>query len=366
MSQAYRPLWNEVAEVIETLWAEQLELLAKLAIQMKDRPFLRTTLTMQMQMFAGNHQPDIDMHQKKLNVLPSEDMSPYGPRVTKPRYAMAWRILTAVSRLRWKRSVLLGMRFAANPPLTLGWWRWMAAFAASRDYPLPHDELLQKPLSKFLVYGLSGSQRLKLLIDNFAIAEKILSRESMIRLWSGETLDMGEVQGRNETYSCRLVLADRCGGRHEGAFGIKLVRTRDKATLCTVRFTFLFESARQGYTFVVGSMQGPRNGKRLIVETTRDLFGLRPKEAVLVVLQGLVAEGDARHFRAVSQAKHPILYRRSRRQSMLLSNIDGFWCERCGEPDNTYGFIVPYSQIDGSDRRNASKAQFNRIGELFC
>jgi uncharacterized protein VirK/YbjX len=177
---------------------------------------------------------------------------------------------------------------------------------------------------------------------------------------------MGEVQGRNETYSCRLVLADRCGGRHEGAFGIKLVRTRDKATLCTVRFTFLFESARQGYTFVVGSMQGPRNGKRLIVETTRDLFGLRPKEAVLVVLQGLVAEGDARHFRAVSQAKHPILYRRSRRQSMLLSNIDGFWCERCGEPDNTYGFIVPYSQIDGSDRRNASKAQFNRIGELFC
>ncbi|WP_440982099.1 DUF535 family protein [Shinella sumterensis] len=306
------------------------------------------------------------MHQKKLSVLPFEDMSPVRTRVAKQRPAMAWRILTAVSRLRWKRSVLLWMRFAANPPLILGWWRWLAAFSASRDYPLPHDDLLQKPLSKFLVYGLSGSERLGVLIDHFTIAEKILSRDSMTRLWSGETLDMGDVQGRNETYSCRLVLADRCGGRHEGAFGIELVRSRDEAALCTVRFTLVRESAPQGYTFVVGSMQGPRNAKRLIVETTRDLSGLRPKEAVLMVLQGLVAEGNARHFRAVSQAKHPILYRRSRRQSMLRSNIDGFWCERCGEPDDTYGFVVPSSRIDRNDRRNSVKAQFNRVGELFC
>lgn len=306
------------------------------------------------------------MHQKKLSVLPFEDILPQEPRASNPRHAMVWRILTAVLRLRWKRSFLLWMRFAANPPLTLGWWRWMASFAASRHYPLPHDDLLQKPLSKFLVYGLSGSQRLGLLIDHFTIAETILSRESMMRLWCGETLDMGEVQGRRETYSCHLMLADRCGGRHEGAFGIQLVRIRDKATLCTVRFTFLRESGRQGYTFVVGSMQGPRNAKRLIVEATRDLSGVRPKEAILLVLQGLVTEGNAQHFLAVSQAKHSIHYRRARRQSMLLSNIDGFWCERSGEPDDTYGFAVPYSRIDGGDKRNASKSQFNRVGELFC
>jgi uncharacterized protein VirK/YbjX len=321
---------------------------------------------MSTQMFAEHQRRTLIMHQKKLSALPFEGMSPHRARVANSPHAMAWRILTAVSRMRWKRTVLLWMRFAANPSLILGWWRWMAAFAASRGYPLPHDDLLQKPLSKFLVYGLSGSQRLRLLIDHFTIAETILSRDSMIRLWSGETVDMGEVHGRNETYSCRLVLADRCGGRHEGAFGIELVRTRDNAALCTVRFTFVRESAGQGYTFVVGSLQGPRNAKRLMVETTRDLSGLRPKEAVLMVLQGLVSEGNARHFRAISQAKHPILYRRSRRQSMLLSNIDGFWCERCGQPDDTYGFVVPYSQIDRSDRRNASKSQFNRVGELFC
>lgn len=306
------------------------------------------------------------MHQKKLSVLSFEDIPPHESWAPNPRSAMAWRVLTAVSRLRWKRGLLFWIRFAANPPLTLGWWRWMATFAAARGYPFPHDALLQKPLSKFLVYGLSGSQRLGLLVDHFTIAEKILSRESMVRLWQGEALEMGEVQGRCEKYVCLLVLADRCGGRHEGAFAIKLLRTRDKATLCTVRFTFVYEGEGEGYTFVVGSMQGPRNAKRLIVDATRDLSGLRPKEAVLMVLQGLVAEGRAKHFQAVSQAKHPIRYRRARRQSMMVSDMDGFWCERSGDPNDTYGFVVPYSRIGGSDKRNASKAQFNRIGELFC
>lgn len=316
------------------------------------------------------------MHQKKLTILSSKDIQPYTTHhetvaercdpPPKQQHVIFWRILTIILRVRWKRGLLFWIRFAANPPLTLGWWRFISTFAASRGYPPPHDELLQKPLSKFLVYGLSNSRRLELLTDHFAIAEKILSKESMARLWRGEIIEMGEVQGRNETYACLLMLADRCGGRHEGAFAIKLVRAGDKATLCTVRFTFLRQTVRKGYTFVVGSMQGPRNAKRLIVEATRDLYGLRPKEAILMILQGLVAEGNAKHFWAVSQEKHPIHYRRARRQSMMMSNIDGFWVERSGEPDKTYGFIVPYSQIDGSDRRNAAKSQFNRVGELFC
>lgn len=316
------------------------------------------------------------MHTKKMTIVSAEKprcnkplsaiASEFGNDAPDPHHAMVLRILTAIKRLAWKRSFLLWIRFAANPPLTLAWWRWMTTVVASRGYPFPHDDLLQKPLSKFLAHGLSGSQRLGLLIDHFAIAEKILSRESMMRLWRGETLEMGEVQGRCEGYVCLLVLADRCGGRHEGVFAIRLVRSRDKATLCTVRFTFIYQCTGQNYTFVVGSMQGPRNAKRLIVEATRDLSGVRPKEAALLVLQGLVAEGRARYFQAVSQAKHPIRYRRASRRSLMVSDMDGFWSERSGEPHNTYGFIVPYSRIGGSGKRNASKSQFNRVGELFC
>ncbi len=281
------------------------------------------------------------------------------------RYVVLKRVLTFGLRVRWKRALLFWSRFAANPLLTIRWWRFAAAFAAEQGLPPPHDELLQKPLSKFLVYGMPNSLRLTLLTDHFAIAARILSAESMARLWRGEWLEMGLVQGRSETYACLIALADRSGGRHEGAFAVKLMRVEDKAVLCTARFTFISQGPEDRYTFLVGSMQGPRNAKQRIVEVTRDLFGLRPKEAILVVLQGLVTEGGMQHFLAVSQVKHPIRYRRRTRQSMMLSNVDAFWAERGAEPEDTYGFRVPFSRICGADRRSRSKMWFYSIGELF-
>jgi uncharacterized protein VirK/YbjX len=281
------------------------------------------------------------------------------------RYLVLRKILTFVLRARWKRAALFWIRFAANPLLTFRWWRFLADFTAARGFPAPHDELLQKPLSKFLVYGMHSSRRLALLVDHFRIAEKILSTESLMKLWQGEWLDMGVINGRNEAYMCRIALADRCGGRHEGAFAIRLVRLSDMALICTGRFTFLRKGSRDSYTFVVGSMQGPRNGKRLTVDATRDLFGVRPKEAILMVLQGLTVEGGMPHFYAISQAKQPIQYRSSKRRSMMLSAIDTFWAERSAEPEDTYGFTVPKSVTSGTDGRSRSKICFHTVGELF-
>lgn len=277
---------------------------------------------------------------------------------------IAWQVLTLVTRTGWKRGLLFWARFVARPSVTLRWWKFAGTFAVLRGYGVPHDDLLQKPLSKFLVYGMRTSQRLHLLTEHFVIAEQILSRESMKRVWRGDVLKMGEINGRGEIYTCLLMLADRCGGRHEGAFALRLVRSRDQALLCSGRFTFV-RYGLDRYTFVAGSMQSPRNAKRLIIEATRDLSGLRPKEAILMVLQGLVSEGGADHFLAISQAKHPIRYRRSRRQSMMRSNIDSFWLERNAEPEVTYGFLVPRSRTDGSGKRNQSKARFSSLGELF-
>ncbi|WP_253958315.1 DUF535 family protein [Rhizobium sp. WYJ-E13] len=286
-----------------------------------------------------------------------------GPRQF--RFLVLWRILTFVLRARWKRGVLFWFRFAAHPLLTIRWWRFLAGFAAARAFPAPHDALLQKPLSKFLVYGMSKSLRLARVVEHFLVADRILARETMMRLWQGERLDIGVVNGRNETYTCRIALADLCGGRHEGGFAVELVRTRDKALLCTGRFTFLRQGSEGGYTFVIGSMQGPRNGKRLIVEATRDLRGVRPKEAILIVLQGLTVEGGMAYFLAVSRARQPIQYRRRKRRSMMLSAIDTFWAERSAEPEEIYGFRVPKSAIGGTDGRSRSKSRFHMIGELF-
>lgn len=84
-----------------------------------------------------------------------------------------------------------------------------------------------------------------------------------------------------------------------------------------------------------------------------------------MVLQGLTFEGASGQYRAVSQARQPIQYRRVNRRSMMRSAADVFWAERSANFDDTYGFIVPKSWVDGIDKRSRSKMCFYTIGELF-
>jgi uncharacterized protein len=281
-----------------------------------------------------------------------------------PHFLLFRRIITFAGRAHWKRAVLFWLRFAANPLVTFRWWWFLAGFSAERELPLPHDDLLQKPLSKFLINKVSRKRRLAFLMDNFAIADRHFPRSTTAGLWAGKTMDMGTVRGRNDEYRCILALADRCGGRHEGALAVRLVRDHDNAVLWTATFTFLEGCETQHHTIVVGGMQGPRAAKEQMVSVTRDLSGLRPKEAALMVLQGLASEGALSYF-AVAHSRHPIRYRRARRQKMMVSDIDAFWRERSGEPDKTFGFEVPFSSLEGRDKRSHMKLSFFNLGKRF-
>lgn len=282
-----------------------------------------------------------------------------------PRFLLFWRIMTFTRRAYWKRVVLFWLRFAANPLVTFRWWRFLADFSAERKLPLPHDDLLQKPLSKLLINKVSRKRRLVFLMDNFAIADRHFSRSVMAGLWAGKTIDMGTVRGRNDEYRCILALADCCGGRHEGAFSVRLIRSHDNTILWTATFTFVEGRETQNHTIVVGGMQGPRAAKEQMVSMTRDLSGLRPKEAALMVLQGLAAEGAHDYF-AVAHSRHPIRYRRARRQKMMVSDIDAFWRERSGEPDEIFGFKVPFSSLEGGDKRSQMKSSFFSLGKRLA
>ncbi|MGV2167469.1 hypothetical protein ACQZ40_13890, partial [Agrobacterium sp. 16-172Ci] len=101
-----------------------------------------------------------------------------------PRFLLLWRIMTFARRAYWKRAVLFWLRFAANPLVTFRWWRFLADFSAERKLPLPHDDLLQKPLSKLLINKVSRKRRLVFLMDNFAIADRHFSRSVMAGLWA--------------------------------------------------------------------------------------------------------------------------------------------------------------------------------------
>ena len=287
--------------------------------------------------------------------FPFPQTTPAGDGRAPPRFFLVRSIAAFMFRAHWKRSFLLWMRFAAHPLLTLRWWRFLCRFSTAEQLPPPHDDLLQKPFSKFLVAKLSYANRLELLTENFRLASHCFAEDVLAAVWAGETVAAGVVSGRADEYRCSLGLADRYGGRHEGSFAIRLSRCGDEAILWTAKFLFVTKNGRR--TIVVGGMQGPRAAKQEMVNVTRDLFGLRPKEAVLMAMQAFLDSGADRYL-AVSQARHPINCRRSRRQKMLFSDIDSFWNERSAEPDDIFGFEVPISGMDGKDKRSRMKAAF--------
>ncbi|MEI2298650.1 DUF535 family protein [Ensifer sp. MJa1] len=289
--------------------------------------------------------------------------------LSRPRANVLSQVLKLGLRVSLKRAVVFSMRFACHPVLTARWVTFLGEFGERYRLGLPHDDLVRKSIPTFFLHGASSAKRLGLLLDHFDVASEVLSRRSLMGLWRGGTLEMGTVSGRSENYRIQLQLADHCGARHEGAFAIRLRRQSDGYALCTVGFIFV-RGDEGSYSLAIGGMQGPKGerAKRALITATRDLGGLRPKDAALLVLHGLVSEGLASFLQAVSNERHVINRRRLKRRKMMMADLDAYWRDRGGLPSDPFGFSLPL--VDGKavrdgNRREQSKRAFRDIGAWF-
>jgi len=306
-----------------------------------------------------------------------EPLAPSGRSVSAPvvgessgeKTSLTGHVLKLGLRVSLKRAVVFSMRFARHPLLTSRWIGFLGDFSERYRLGLPHDDLVRKSIPTFFLHGASSAARLDLLLNHFDVASEVLSRRSLMALWRGSTLEMGTVSGRSENYRIQLQLADHSGARHEGAFAIRLRRQSDGYALCTVGFVFV-RCEGDSYSLAIGGMQGPKGeeAKRALITATRDLGGLRPKDAALLVLSGLVTEGQAGHVFAVSNDRHVINRRRLKRRRMMRADLDAYWCDRGGVPAEPFGFSLPIGDDQAArdgNRRDQSKRAFRDIGAWF-
>jgi uncharacterized protein VirK/YbjX len=271
--------------------------------------------------------------------------------------------LSLGARITLKRSTVFCLRFACHPFLAFRWLSFLSIYANHLFLGRPHDDLLRKSVGTFLVNRASNSTRLHLLMNHFRLARQILPLSDLRTLWKGGFVDVGTVDGRHDRYRIRLRLADQCGARHEGAFAVQLLREQDSQPLWTASFIFANHND-VGPTIVIGGMQGPKGdmAKRLLIIATRCLGGLRPKDAILLVLQGMAAKSAMARIMAVSNARHAINQRRRKRRLMMLANLDAYWAERGGSPCAPFGFSLPttvtFSDGTATKRETAKRAFF--------
>lgn len=275
--------------------------------------------------------------------------------------------LSLGKRISLKRSAVFCLRFACRPVSTFRWISFLDNFARGQALGRPHDDLLRKSFGVFFIRGITSPVRLSLMKEHFLMAAELLRHDDLAALWRGERLEMGSVSGRGEAYNMQMLLADHCGSRHEGVFALKLSRASDGYTLWMASFVFVHGEGGAP-SLAIGGMQGPKGpeAKRSIITATRCLGGLRPKDAMLLALHGLVS---APHIMAVSNATHVINQRRRKRRRLMQADLDGYWTERGGMPAKPFGFQLPAPsepQIDSPNRREQGKRAFWEIGACFC
>ncbi|PSJ54269.1 virK protein [Mesorhizobium soli] len=271
------------------------------------------------------------------------------------------------NRLGFRRIMAFWLRFAISPILTLRWLRFLQEFTRQHAFVPPHDDLVRKSFSAFLVHRMAFRSRFDILVQHFDVAGLLLYPRMLQTLWSGKKVEVGSISGRDQDYCLELCLADHCGSRHEGVFALRLIRVVDRAVLCTASFVFVRRPG-DSYSIVIGGLQGSaqQDAKRTVIAATRDLGGLRPKDAVLLVLKGMMARGATPYLIAVSNSRHVINQRASARRRMRMrADLDAYWIERGGVHFPPFGFRLPVNPVINErceSRRDIAKIAFWQAG----
>jgi uncharacterized protein VirK/YbjX len=277
------------------------------------------------------------------------------------------RLLSGLcARMGIRRSMVFLSRFACKPVFFIKWFRFLSDFTLQHDLSRPDDELVRKKTYKFFASGLPRNRGFDLLVDHFNLAQAALSRELLVSLWSGQPVSIGTVAGKNEAYELSMCLCVYSGTNHEGAFSIKLIRQSDQLALVNLSF-ILYKLDNCRFTVAIGGLQGSsrKDAKRAFIDATRDMCGLRPKDAVILVMEGLAMSAGADHFLAVSDIKHAINFRIPKNRIMKYADLDNYWTERGGKAGGEFGFMLPVKNyhLQSFGRRDTYKIEFLGIGK---
>lgn len=267
----------------------------------------------------------------------------------------------------WKHTVVFFFRSLWQYPLTTRWIGFIEAFSEGRGLGAPPLELVRKAFGAYFTLGRSLEEREALLEDHYRLSAGRLPARSWQSLWAGEQHLLGRIEGKKDAYLVWMRRADQCGTRHEGEWTFGFESAASGVILCRITL-ILARNASGQPTVAIGGLQGPGREipKTAVIAATRDLGGLRPKDAMLLTAAGIARSLGADTMLAIGNDDHPINYRAKRRRSRMLTDYDDYWIERGGEAGGPFGFILPAKDPSeaepGNKRRDEAKKAFFDCG----
>jgi uncharacterized protein VirK/YbjX len=208
---------------------------------------------------------------------------------------------------------------------------------------------------RFVNPGFSAPEAIEALMNHYTILQKSFLPAALSQFMAG--YQIAEVTGQGgKKYAFKVVHEIS----KEGALTVLLLDTEIDAYAPLANLTGILSRNKAGQpVFVVGMLRGPGtripNGKQRVVDATRDLNGLRPKQAVVHAASALAQWFGVQEIVAPS-TENQIAIRNWFKGQKIHADHDTFWQEFAKEPtpDGSYRLPLPLS------RRNVADVQQKR------
>lgn len=263
----------------------------------------------------------------------------------------------------------LALKALTRPRAFHDWLAELGAFQQRRNL----DEVglhayVVEPLRPFMRAGLALPQRLAISRAHHALTAERLTEDALRAIWAGRPLKLCALTGRRDTrFALWLARADYVReGALELVFARDSIDPADAAPLARATFSLACCPQTGGRpALLIGGLQGgPRlDGKRLIVDATRDLRGMRPKTVAALALQAFAHHAGCARIFAVSDETHVINLRGVAKRGRKTASYDAFWLERGGVAGGFLGFELP---IASGDPKPDRQAIFDGVATAFA
>ena len=229
------------------------------------------------------------------------------------------------------------LRSMLAPRFSASWTDFIRRYYRRAGVGGPPARVLAKPLRSYLHSGLGPAQRLKFLIDHYEQIDHIFSHDCVRALRAGKSIPLAHFDGRKSTrFTLSIAASVTSLTQREGELAIFIARDGDDPNLS--RLSLCFATIEGVLALVIGGIQGPDGGhKRQVIAATRELYGMRPKDAVFLAARALAKAVSARSVHAVRDDNH-VLNRLQNVQK--FAGYDEYWAERGGAPGGPFGFVL--------------------------
>ena len=230
------------------------------------------------------------------------------------------------------------LRSLLSPIVSTRWARFIRRYHRAFAAAPPPSRVLLKPVRSYVHLRFGPRAQFDLLRNHYRLFRQLFSPACVQRVCSGEPLVVAELAARKESVYCVAIAASvRVSMQREGEMAIFLVKRGAQEPVSKASVAFAHVDGR--LAMFIGGLQGPPAGhKRDVIDATRELRGLRPKDAVLLAARALAKAVGATTVHAVANRSH-VLERLN--GAARLADYDAYWRERGATPGGPLGFVFP-------------------------